>query len=392
MSLLGKASLIVTPNGYKAGKLYSVLPGDGSGDMTVVRATTATRINSSGLIESVGLNVPRIDYTNGSCPSLLIEPQRTNLLLRSETFISSVWNKTLTTFSGDTLTGIFGSGFKNILQLQNTNGVQSAYFDVQYISQRWVQILVGSTGADIGYVNYDIQNKVVGTQSGGYTGSIQDFGTFVRIYFNCNTTGKNAIILALVNSATSARAATTNSINSLKIFRSQLELGSYPTSYVPTVATSVTCNADAISKTGISSLIGQTEGVIYFENIVNFKNLSSLVTLNTLSNSTNSDTLVLYVVSDIIYADINIGFAYITTIALGSLSSLNLKSSYKIAIQYNSSGIKTYNNGVLIQTVSTVISNYSAIRTGSNAYINNKATILFKQYLTDAECIALTTL
>ena len=51
MSLLDTASLIVTPNGYKEGKLYSVIPSDGSGDMSVTRATTATRVNSAGLVE-----------------------------------------------------------------------------------------------------------------------------------------------------------------------------------------------------------------------------------------------------------------------------------------------------------------------------------------------------
>jgi hypothetical protein len=46
MSLFESASLVVTPNGTKASKLYAIKPTDGSGDLTVVRATTATRVNS----------------------------------------------------------------------------------------------------------------------------------------------------------------------------------------------------------------------------------------------------------------------------------------------------------------------------------------------------------
>jgi len=57
MSLLDKASLIVTPNAYKESKLYSVVPSSGAGDMDVVRATTATRVNSAGLIEVVPYNL-----------------------------------------------------------------------------------------------------------------------------------------------------------------------------------------------------------------------------------------------------------------------------------------------------------------------------------------------
>ena len=57
MSLLTQASLVITPNGYKEGTLYSVIPSDGSGDMSVVRATTATRVNSAGLVELVPYNL-----------------------------------------------------------------------------------------------------------------------------------------------------------------------------------------------------------------------------------------------------------------------------------------------------------------------------------------------
>jgi hypothetical protein len=94
MSLLDSASLIVTPNGFKAGKLYSIVPATGAGDLEVTRATTATRVNSSGLVESVASNVPRLDYTDGSCPSILVEPQRTNLLLNSATVATQTINVT----------------------------------------------------------------------------------------------------------------------------------------------------------------------------------------------------------------------------------------------------------------------------------------------------------
>ena len=47
-----KASLVMIPSGVKESKLYSIKPTDGSGDFTFSRGTdTATRVNSSGLIE-----------------------------------------------------------------------------------------------------------------------------------------------------------------------------------------------------------------------------------------------------------------------------------------------------------------------------------------------------
>ena len=90
--LFNEASLVITPNAVKTSKLYAVKPDNGSGDLTVTRATTATRINASGVIETVPTNTARIDYSTGK-GMILVEPQRTNLLLRSEEFDNSYWSK-----------------------------------------------------------------------------------------------------------------------------------------------------------------------------------------------------------------------------------------------------------------------------------------------------------
>ena len=94
MGLYNDASLIVYPSGYKAGKIYSQKPTDGSGDLTFTRASTATRVNESGLVESVASGVPRIDYTGGGCGKFKFEPQRTNLVIFSEDFTDAVWRNT----------------------------------------------------------------------------------------------------------------------------------------------------------------------------------------------------------------------------------------------------------------------------------------------------------
>jgi hypothetical protein len=94
MNLLDTASLVVTPNGYKAGKLYSIIPEDGSGDMAFSRTgNTATRVNANGLIEGVNANIPRLDYLDSTCPKVLLEPQRTNLARQSEEISSVTWVK-----------------------------------------------------------------------------------------------------------------------------------------------------------------------------------------------------------------------------------------------------------------------------------------------------------
>ena len=83
-TLLQSASLLLIPSGYKALKLYSQIPTNGNGDLTWARTSTANRTNSSGNLELMATGVPRLSYMYGSCPSVLLEPQRTNLCLYSE--------------------------------------------------------------------------------------------------------------------------------------------------------------------------------------------------------------------------------------------------------------------------------------------------------------------
>ena len=88
-TLFDSASLVITPNGIKTSKLYAIKPENGSGDLTVTRATTATRINEYGVREVVPANRVRIDYSNGK-PCFLIEPQRTNLVYPSNVATTQV--------------------------------------------------------------------------------------------------------------------------------------------------------------------------------------------------------------------------------------------------------------------------------------------------------------
>jgi len=96
--------LAMIPSGYKANKVYSVLPTDGSGDLDFARTTKATRVNSDGLIEEVLTGVPRLDYTDGGCPSLLLEGNSTNLITQSESFGNSYWTKNGASIQGDAST------------------------------------------------------------------------------------------------------------------------------------------------------------------------------------------------------------------------------------------------------------------------------------------------
>jgi hypothetical protein len=89
MSIYDKASLVHIPSGYRSGTLYNVLPNNADGDFDFSRGSTATRVNKDGLIETVAIGVPRLDYPllDGvvqDCPTLLLEPSRTNRITDTE--------------------------------------------------------------------------------------------------------------------------------------------------------------------------------------------------------------------------------------------------------------------------------------------------------------------
>jgi hypothetical protein len=397
MSLLDKASLIVTPNAVKASKLYSVIPVDGSGDMTVVRSTTATRINSSGLIESVAANVPRLDYTNGTCPTLLVEPQKTNSLLYSEQFNNSVWNlastSTVTLNSGiapdntntaNLLTATASDG-RRIQSLALAAGTYTYSYFVKKGNQSVVQVLAYNSTTSLTAQSADF-NLDTGTLSSG-TGTIQQFtnGWYrVSITFTLASSGtiffyiKTGIALNAIGSTVYAWGA-------------QLELNSYATSYIQTTATAVTRNADLISKTAISSLIGQTEGTLFCDVYLNTRTAYSYFAIAPDITLTPS-----YL--GILLSNNVIGFESVVSGALQASIQLSNSSTgrFKIAAAYKLNDFVLYINGSQIGTdTSGTIPTCSQL--GLNAYstvptINYNSAQIYKTRLTNTELQSLTTL
>ena len=285
MSLFESASLVVTPNGTKASKLYAIKPTDGSGDLSVVRATTATRVNSEGLIESVATNVPRLDYTNGSCPSILVEPQRTNLVLRSEEFENSAWTKNNTNVTANSIISPDGTQNADKITPNNTN---TQHFVLQnltatntisytysvFAKKGEIDILQFSPSISYlttqGYANFNLTSGTVTASGGGVTASIINFGNNwykCILTFTANATGTGGFALFMQNSPTATRGASYlgDGTSSLCLWGAQLEAGSYATSYIKSVASSVTRNAETFTNSGDVNTFNDSEGVLFAE-------------------------------------------------------------------------------------------------------------------------------
>ena len=272
MSTYTDASLIVTPNAKKAGKLYALK----GADLDVVRATTATYVGSDGLIKTALANESRFDYTNGSCPSILVEPQRTNLLLRSEEFDNASWGKVNLTITANQTTApdgnltadlLAGIGTGGSYSYQNATVVSGQTYTISIFAKKnqtkFLQIFGGSDFSVSKWANFDLENGIVGTTGVGTIASITpyDDGWYRCSIQTSNTSGTiGGSFFVPINSATASRNSSFNATNhSIYIWGAQLEAGANATSYIPTVASSVTRNADVISKTGLSGITTITE-------------------------------------------------------------------------------------------------------------------------------------
>lgn len=400
MSLFESASLVITPNGTKASKLYSIKPTDGSGDLSVTRATTATRVNSSGLIESVSSNVPRLDYSNGSCPSILVEPQRTNLLTYSEDFTNVSWIKLSSNITSNATIAPDGTNTADKLIEDNTTAnhlVQKAVvsssasytFSVfaKKAERNWV--VLRSVNASFQNVKawFNIDNGTIGTLENGATAKITNYSNGwykLEMTIPSFSTGFEFRISTSTGDGIDSYLGTTGS--GIYIWGTQLEAGSYATSYIPTTSATVTRNADVISKTGISSLIGQTEGTMFFDGIINdVQSGNVFFHLEGTSPDVNFQT--------------GGGILYFYSPSNFSISTAILPNTrYKIAARYKNNDVALYINGVLIGTDES-----ATITPKSDLYLNSEvglyvadlkinSAVLWKTALTNAQLAELTTI
>jgi len=424
-------SLLIVPARFKTGKLYTQIATTSaglvlgsSGDFNVTRATTATRFNSAGLIESVASGVPRLDYyTSGGtagCPALLVEASGSNLALQSENF-TTTWSATSLNIT---------SGFTS-----PTNSNLGALIEASAVGGRLRQSVTLTSGATLDFscfaklgtlssgVSLVFQDGTATNYTSGAcqafrldTGQLASSGstgagfTVVRSgienygngWYRCNLAVTMGYTPAAPNIMIRPTAALTSSIpvtvsgDTCYIFGAQLETGSIATSYIPTTTTSATRNAEVITLSGaVSGCIGQTEGTIYLETDALVSGASDLfcfarATTNTVSISKNSTNII----QATVYTS---GPSPALTIAASGTVSGNLK----IAVAYKTGESALYINGVPIGTSSTAFS-FTAALTEININLTGffegrgnqriSALSLYTTRLTNAELAALTTL
>jgi hypothetical protein len=306
--------------------------------------------------------VARFDHDPVTTESLglLIEEQRTNLVLRSEDFGNAYWlksNATITsntviapdgTLTGDKLVETISSGIHAVykaLTLTATSYTASYYMKSAERTWGFVQLSTTALGA-----YFDLQNGVVGTVDAGFTASIQGVGNgWYRCSVTTTATAASWTSASFPAQGNGLKSYTGDGYSGIYIWGAQLEAGAFPTSYIPTVASQVTRSADSASMTGtnFSEWYSQGEGTFYLEAQSDAPTVSggNRYFLN-VGASGNAISLLAGLISSGqagLYVQANSSDqAYIVP-----ASSQLLSSGQKVAGAYQTNSFQTANNGVL---------------------------------------------
>jgi len=350
------------------------------------RASTATYVDSDGLIKNAGKGEARIDYTDNTKGALKLEPARTNSLTYSNLFTWSGWSK-LATGTGSTpiVTGNYAispDGSQNASRLQLDKGSGTTTGDLSTLYETVVSVGTGS-----------ISIWMKSNDSNTYQVALRHLNFVVcdvtpewqRFEFN-NQASLNEIQLILRGTYGTSDDA------DILIYGAQLEAGSYATSYIPTQGSTVTRLADATIGNLPSSSIGQSEGVLYFEGSYFDTSEAGYIEL---SDGGNDNRIIIWNVnSTSLRAFIEVGNNQQVQINGGSISSNTI---FKFAFKYKTNDFALWVNGVEVGTAtsgSTFGSNFLNqldLQVSSVVFKGEiKDLKLYNTALTDAELAALT--
>lgn len=360
-------SLVLTPSAYKAGgTIYSVVPNVALGDFTYTQNTAnGTIINENGNIEVLPANTPRITWINGK-PEILVESTATYLLENSDDLLIGNWSdntdiSNVGSFVGISKwrhlnispTGIIGTGYESLNSSASyalTAGLEYTFsFIVEFGTSPAIGVLFRAD--TVSFIDMTVNSDLTFsglTDAGSYnnlTGrftEIQNTGVYiVEIKFTAVNTENYQLPIrtgnCMIGNVGAAVAGSTSFFGNFA-FRQ----GGFSTSRCITSGGTATRNDDIIDKSGLASVIGQTEGAIFMD--------------CELSNLVQSDIGWIFdvfenAVTDRISVYQNAGLSSITVLmeennTIVSINSINITDNrLRIFVVYTATSFKVFING-----------------------------------------------
>jgi len=351
---------------------------------------TTTAPVAGGILE----DMPRLDWS-GSCPSLLLEPSRTNLFPHSEYFMAASWaSKTGFITEENTNETLSPEGYYNATKFiaTNTDPVIFDFLNVDVAPYVFTFYAKGK-GSTIGK---EIKSRFLYLSSA--TGQNQEdiftlTGDWQRFEAKTTPTGAGDLLVRIDFPAETAVIG-----DEAYLYGVQFEQGSYPTSYIPTYGVSQTRLGDVCMNAGTQSLFNNDGGVLYaeVEPLTNGSDVGTLSLRGAGSTATGLLTLKFnYGINTLQYFIYNAG-----VLEHNRIVSFNLNQKIKVAAKYSIgecvlyiNGIKQYTRAEFTGFAANTLQDMS-FNTFSTEYLEAKVNqvLYFPTALSDEECIALTTI
>ena len=365
------------------------------------------------------IDLPRINYdANGENGSLLLEPSRANLVPYSEYLNSGIWNQSACSVTDNDATSpegvtnaakVEGDGTNNQIRLYDNYTFPSTGNYVLSVFAKAGNndfIALAYKGVSGGITAY--YNLTEGTTSDTTNGTIEAVGSdgWYRCTLKANLTGPD---LTGNYNMYVARDLTTTTFPSngdangqyVHAYGFQVEASAtYATSYIPNHGTTggVTRAADSCSVTGVSDVIGQTEGTLFLDfNEDGNTNYSIARALSISDGTYNNRVYLSRLSSGAIYVAGSVGGSSVIELQEPTPSS---RTRVKAALAYSNNDYVLYVNGVQKATDTS-----AGVPTCSNIYLGQEIglttnslkkpyneVILFNERLTNSELATLTTL
>ena len=336
--------------------------------------STGASTAQAGILE----DLPRLDYSGGaSCPSLLLEPSRTNLWAHSEYFgDGSGVGKIDTTITSNS--SISPEGVQNASNMTITATTSRLQFDASQGAGTYTFSVYAKSDTSAAM---RFRCVVDGVNEDEYFIATSNWERY-----DFKFTATTSVGLCQIRSGGSTSG-------SIDIWGFQLEQGSYPTSYIPTMGSAVTRSNDGgnlqLDDVKTNGYFGNTYTLFFEFDELDFGSASG--NFNYLYDTSNATCM--YVYSSTLSINTTSGEVY-TNFTQGFTNA----SKGKFLVKYDGSSVKIFKDGSLYRTYTNPSSRwdnpkfYRLSLSSATASISYKQFLTFPTALTDSECIALTTI
>lgn len=279
-----KPKFALIPSAYKNGnypsvdgKIYSILPNNGSGDFNVFdRNSQAYKVNEQKILELTNTSSPLIDHLY-DCPSFILERNSTNQLTYSEDITNGVWGKGSSNVYADETIAPNGELVADRVEIQNSSSSGYIYRTLSLSTNQWksFSIFVKNTNNEQNIVYAEVWNSESGTWAKVSLRfddeDVTSSGTYLD-YAEVDNYSNGWYRLKFTFKVPSSFAGSnyfriwgqSGYGNSFYVWGAQEENDRNISSYIPTISTTITRNANDMAGADLEDF-NKDEGVLYVD-------------------------------------------------------------------------------------------------------------------------------